>query len=941
MAGPWEKYQTGGKPWEKYRQAAAPSQPAQLDVPPIPEPFVRGIEPARPAPPLAGMGPGGADVLAADQPEFFARQEQAGPEQNTLASRAGEFGFGANEGIAAIAGLPVDAMNNAPRLLNLLPGEQGIEPISSDPVGGRESILHGIEALGLRGSEPTDATGRVIARTGQEIGATALPAAGLMRLAQRAAPAAGAVGKDLERLLVEPFRQAPGRTAAVEGALAAAAGGGAGVNNEVGIDPSALPFVGGALPGPDLTGALTGSFGLGGAMRAARLAGDVFNTVMNPQGVSAGVRQAEVGRTLLSNATSPDALVPNINRGIDTQAAVPGMRMTTGAASADPGIQALEFSRRNAKNAGEFRRVDTSNNQAANQALDTVAPAQADDAATRARLNARSSRAIGAAKAGTQRRQQSLDQSLTKTDPQQTQQSAGRQVRGGVEAQRESLVAQRKGRSDPALQEALSSDARVDSSGVIAQIDAKLAVDKREPVVNALKSVRAKMFKNAPDAEGNPVIDDTVSGLYETRKVVNDLIAGRGETSTGRFAQKELKEVRDVLDEALIAAEPRFGEFLTEFRAGSQPINRLDEGATGAVLKADKLTGTPALPSSEVPAQFFKAGKGSPEAIQEFIAKVGSRQEAVTGLRDFAMTDARKAFEAQGEKGLRTWLTKHQDALKAFPELRRDLSNAADLKATLDRSTRREKLLRERLSNPRKSTIARYLDSEDARTSMQGVLNAKRPAEEMENLTRLIRGDKDALEGAKRGFWDGFVQRNPSKPAGAAQSRTEDLVNTPFLSPGKLKQYIRKNNAALEVLYKDDPAQLQRIRDIADAVSQGQQSSKARPPGQSGTALAQRNLSVPGLTVAGLASRSYAYVRGVVSLPYLVTETGLRLGRRAVVRVRKDQFEDLLDRALMDPEVAKTMVMKANADNANVIKRRIRLHLGSEASNALQTDENQ
>jgi hypothetical protein len=105
--------------------------------------------------------------------------------------------------------------------------------------------------------------------------------------------------------------------------------------------------------------------------------------------------------------------------------------------------------------------------------------------------------------------------------------------------------------------------------------------------------------------------------------------------------------------------------------------------------------------------------------------------------------------------------------------------------------------------------------------------------------------------------------------------------------------------------------------------------------------LAQRNLSVPGLTVAGLASRSYAYVRGVVSLPYLLTETGLRLGRRVVVRVRKDQFEDLLDRALMDPEVAKTMVMKANADNANVIKRRIRLHLGSEASNALQTDENE
>lgn len=927
-----------GEAWVEATTGAAPAPQAAPQPP----------QAVTPAPPLAGMGPGGVDVLAPDQPAFLAEAEAAREPDIPLLHkrRLEDIGFGANTGIASTAGLPVDAMNNAPRLLNLLPGEQGVGPISENPAGGSQSILDLLQTLGARGTPPVDRTGRVISRVSEEVGAMAVPAAGLAAKARQAAPVAEGLGKQVDNFLLEPFRQGPARTAAGEGVVAAGAGGGAATANEVAPDSM----------GAELLGLLLGSFGTGGVMRAGNLAFDAGRTLMTPGSTGSKSLREAVGRDLQESMADPDGFAGNVARGQEVQEAVPGLKNTTGNTSGDPGLQALEFSRRNAKNAGAFRVRDTQNNQAANQALDDVAPDLLDDAPTRVRLEARRDRAVGTAESITQRRGEALEGAERRTEPTQTPQQSGEDIRGGIETERADLVGKRQAGTDPARQAAEASEAEVDTSEVFKTIDDMLAVDKREPVVNALKSVRKKLHKNqgeaVEDPDANPNLaalegpqapplerDTTVSGLYETRKAINDLIAGRGEDSTGRFAQSELTEVRKKLDEAIVAVEPKFGRYLEDFRELSKPINALDEGATGQVLKKNKLTETPDVPASAVPGKFFKAGDGSPEAIQEFTAKVGGRPEAVKGLHQFALADARKAFEAGGEKGLRKWLDKHESALSAFPEVRRDLGDVASAKSAFDRAARREKMLKEGLSNPRRSTIAKYLDTEDAAKSMKTILTAKNPKREMANLTRLIRGDKDALEGAKRAFWDNFVQRNPNKPKGVGQSQTEDLTGTPFLQPGKLKQYTRANNDALEVLYRDDPAQLKRIRKIADAVSQGQQTAKARPPGQSGTALAQRNVTVPGLTVAGFTARAFAVARGVVSPEFVIIETGLRSGKRAIAKIKRRQYEDLLDRALLDPEVAKVLVMEVNEANANVIGRRLRLHLGNAVSKGLTDNE--
>lgn len=851
---------------------------------------------------------------------------------------AGVVGGGFNRGLATLAGLPVDIANRLPQLINLLPGEQGVGPISERPVGGAASIQQGIEGLGLGGVAREDLRGpgeKILGRLTEELGASALPIAGLANRARRGIEAASPIGRMLDEAFVRPFQVAPGKTAATEAALAAGAGGGAGLANQLaegaGIEPSAVT---------DILGALAGSVTTGGALTAGRgaaqlglQAGEIAGKVTGLGTPDTSSVRGAVGQTLAESATDPRNLPARIAEGQALASDIPGLQPTAAIAANDPGLQALEVIRQSTgpRTAGEFRQRATETNQALTRALADVTPSAADDAATRQALTSRVERLETALEESTARRQTAVGEAQARVEPPQTAQEAGAAIRGEVEAERAGLIQAREEFTSPSLKAALASKEKVDAQPVVDLIDAKLKTDKREAVVSALTNARKKLFKAELDPEGEAVLDDSVAGLFETRKAINDLIAGRGETSTGRFAQKELKEVRDALDAQIAAVDENFGQFIEGFREKSRPINLLEEGRTGRVLERAKLTGTVALPESEVAREFFTGGKGSPEAIQEFVRKVGDRAQAVEGLRSAALVDAKKAFDQGGEKALKKWLTKHEDALQRFPETRRDLSTLADVQSALARAQRREKLVKEGLTNPRKSVIAQYLSTEEARASMGGILGSRNPQQQMTKLMQLIRGDKDAVEGAKKAFFD-FLD-------GSIKGTAEDLAETPLLRPGAFKRELRKHNPALEVLFKDDPAQLARVRQLADAAQRGTAIAKAKPPGTSGTPLGlSQQAARPLFTSSALAARIFAVKRGVVSPGFIVVEAALRGGRKAVVTIKGKEFDSLLDRALLDPEVAKTLVMEFNENTAKVVGRRMRLHLGREVSEVVQTD---
>ena len=95
-------------------------------------------------------------------------------------SSAGEkaegFGRGINVGISDIVGAPVDLANQLPKLLNLLPGEQGFGAFSENPVGGSQSIRNLLSDkldLGYKDINQLPASQRPFAVGGEVVGQTA------------------------------------------------------------------------------------------------------------------------------------------------------------------------------------------------------------------------------------------------------------------------------------------------------------------------------------------------------------------------------------------------------------------------------------------------------------------------------------------------------------------------------------------------------------------------------------------------------------------------------------------------------------------------------------------------------------------------------------------------------------------------------------------------
>lgn len=137
------------------------------------------------------------------------------------------------------------------------------------------------------------------------------------------------------------------------------------------------------------------------------------------------------------------------------------------------------------------------------------------------------------------------------------------------------LRAERDAEAIPILREAEASGAEIDTSGVIEAIEGTLGTAKRPAVRDAM--VRARQMLNQP---GTEEIDTSVSGLYETRKAINDLIEGRTETPTGQFARRELLAVRDALDEAIGSQVPEYRRYLDTYREGSRPLDVFEESRT-------------------------------------------------------------------------------------------------------------------------------------------------------------------------------------------------------------------------------------------------------------------------------------------------------------------------------------------------------------------------
>lgn len=358
-----------------------------------------------------------AEAQAAPPPP--APEAPAAPVPRTFGERADGFGAslfdGVRQGMAMVAGAPVDLVNNAPRLANLLPGVEGIGPMTDNPIGGRDTIDELLRGFGVVDDyEPQGGLERVANRVGEELGSTAVPVGAAVGKAltmpvqavNSMAAAPRTLGQSVAASFLQPAAVAPGSLVGREVGYATGGGLGAGLANEwAGDSEGALSDFLGSIAGAGVTSAASGLVGAGrnvlaGVTNSPNYADDVASAAVAERVInSSSGLQAQAAR--LSDAgvspsrLSTEDLVQALRRPADVEGAVPGYRANIADRTQDPGLATLAYnSDAVSPGAASARRVG--NEMAVNETMTGLAP-EADPSRFRANLQAGVDTRIGAA----------------------------------------------------------------------------------------------------------------------------------------------------------------------------------------------------------------------------------------------------------------------------------------------------------------------------------------------------------------------------------------------------------------------------------------------------------------------------------------------------------------------------------------------------------------
>jgi hypothetical protein len=496
----------------------------------------------------------------------------------------------ANLGIAGVDTLAeMIAGEDAPDALDFRfgPSPVGSDAIANAATGVAESM--GVDVIDKEDMSTWEKLGHSAARFGTQglAGGAAI---------MRAAPGVIAAGQgpgatSWQRMLAsvaEPYRLAPGRTLVGD----AAAGAGAGIGVEA-VDQNVSDE---AWYKPGLTGlaALMGGFtgataaqgvveGIPavakGLVRSAPGMGSDFNLPLPKDGSGpVSKRVADwTARILQQQAVNAPKAAQTLGDNLASFADPNAPKPSPMAMTEDLGLRRLDSNYRNDLNLGpKMEAQDESARDYATERLLSILDEGADQAGTLNTIRARP---------------------------------------GEIKAERDAAAL-------PLLREAEASGVTVNAQPVADMLDAAMVGPKRPEVLRALKAAR-----DALNVPGGDTLDTSVKGLYESRKAISDLIDGRSDSNTGKFAQAELIEAKKALDAAIIEAEPRFGEYLDEFKAGSRPLDVFEGTAAQRLVNTE-------TDLRNVASRILSPGRyGTEKEMSDVMAMIGDNPEAQRGWR--------------------------------------------------------------------------------------------------------------------------------------------------------------------------------------------------------------------------------------------------------------------------------------------------------------------
>jgi len=315
------------------------------------------------------------------------------------------------------------------------------------------------------------------------------------------------------------------------------------------------------------------------------------------------------------------------------------------------------------------------------------------------------------------------------------------------------------------------------------------------------------------------------------------------------------------------------------------------------------------MPAGVVPERIFHAGSSSPEAIRRFRAAVGDEQ-ALNSIQGYAVDRVRAA--AMDQNGvidparLAAWRRRHQEALKAFPDLDAKLSDASRASEAVGEVVAARKA---KLADAQKGKLGALLnvdDPSDIVNTVGSIYGRNDSLQQMARVRSAIRGDKEATEGLKKATVEYMMKRFVGNTEVAASGQAG-------IRSDQFQSFIRQNKQALRAagFLENDIATMEAI--AADLQRANRSIAGVRIPGGSNTAqdtlaAGDRAMSNFGRLLSVLGAGAGAYVSGP-----LASMAGV-MGAQTVSAMRRaglETVDDLVADALLHPGVARILLSKA------------------------------
>lgn len=288
------------------------------------------------------------------------------------------------------------------------------------------------------------------------------------------------------------------------------------------------------------------------------------------------------------------------------QSAVPGVQRTLAEATLDPGIAQLQRTVA-AKNGAPFDQIRRSNNAARVAAIRQFAGDEADLAAAEAARNSAASPLLRSALevegVNTNRLIGQLGRLAKAQEGRPAVQKAITDIADLLK--REVPEAERIANASAPLKEFIATDRLSATNREVAADAIRMMKAGERPGGSfvAPKGTRASASQQAGReamAQARKAYDraavghDKVAVLYNVRKTINDMLAGKygGDSAQALAGSGELIAVRNQLDRVLEKQAPEFGQYLDAYRSASKPINRM-EAAQELLRRAGSATVDP------------------------------------------------------------------------------------------------------------------------------------------------------------------------------------------------------------------------------------------------------------------------------------------------------------------------------------------------------------